>query len=221
MDQSGLFKDIRIPQIQGVAYLHRWDPADTSNGGGFFFYPKGNDEDPVLYPARFNNAIVVDGAVVVHGTEPFRPHLSDSLPFIDKSFKHELTYRPETDDWVMNKVVGEGKKDDLATYKTSDLRISLVWRARCFATQQERDQWHNVTQHLSLESVLSTLTEDLRSRSLIAKDANPEPFDLALLILNHYVRYPVLEKNPIKQHNFCLLPSLYPFLAPVINLICG
>lgn len=41
MDRSGLWADRVVPQMQGVAYLHKWPKERTNNGGNFFFYPAG------------------------------------------------------------------------------------------------------------------------------------------------------------------------------------
>ena len=55
----------------------------------------------------------------------------------------------------------------LATYHTSQLRISFVWRSRCFASEEEKARFATDQDTLSLEGVLSDLVVDLRKRYVV------------------------------------------------------
>lgn len=138
MQQSGLFQSYRVPQVQGVAYLHNWVNPDT-DGGEFYYYPEGAGGKSELFKAKFNNAIVLDGSVVVHGVDTFHPVKEDSpsLPEMDKSVRHALTY-VGNDEWHLQ---NERTKQVLQKYRTQDLRISLVWRCRCFKDEAEMKKW--------------------------------------------------------------------------------
>ncbi len=52
----------------------------------------------------------------------------------------------------------------LARYPHDQLRISFVWRARCFADEAERQKFADDDSRLSVDSVVETLVKDLRAR---------------------------------------------------------
>ena len=85
--------------------------------------PIGNAPAPLAGSA-------IDGSKAVHAAEVYRGSAaSPSLPFIDKSRVHVLRFEGPTDDdgWVLKR---EG--EPLQRYSTDDLRLSIVYRARCF-----------------------------------------------------------------------------------------
>jgi hypothetical protein len=45
----------------------------------------------------------------------------------------------------------------LVNYTTDDLRITIVYRARCFADEAEKDKYYNIQDQMSLEYILDTL----------------------------------------------------------------
>lgn len=103
-----------------------------------------------VIPADHNTGIILDGSDVVHGTVTLDPWVTPVL--LDKDDKNELVYAGNsTWDLQVN-----GKKR--ARYHTEDLRLSLVWRARCFESEEEKKRWHEAPP-LSVEKVLNTLGE--------------------------------------------------------------
>ena len=144
------------------------------------------------------------------------------LPMLKKTERNELAYKGNHV-WEL-RTNGERVRD----YNTSDVRISLVWRARCFASEEEKKRWHAQSQAtLQLESVLDKLVADLRTRGRLVQDApRPPPLELAQLLLDEYARYPIANTErawvPI---NYCMLPQVAPawakpLLAPVLNILC-
>merc|ERR1719445_582005 len=78
MQDSGLFVEHRLPQVQALLYVHDWnesaiDPDGLDFGGEFVMYPKGPQYAPVAVPATPKSAVFCDGAELVHGTSTFRP----------------------------------------------------------------------------------------------------------------------------------------------------
>ena len=85
MQDSGLFQERRLPQVQALVYIHDWEtpPFGTDEegekafyeqkGGEFVVYPKGPDYKPVVIPAKPQTAVFCDGAEMVHGTSTFTP----------------------------------------------------------------------------------------------------------------------------------------------------
>lgn len=128
------------------------------------------------------------GCVARHRTEPFaQPGAPTSPPMLSKDAVTELKFMCVLQRSVaigfgvyvcdmfrcsacsgdgMWNVVSDG--EPLATYRTQDLRISLVWRSRCFESQQKKDEFKaQLESHdndLTVEEVLDTLVVDLRKR---------------------------------------------------------
>jgi hypothetical protein len=71
MEQSGLFADLSVPQIQGVSWLHN-SSALAGTGGEFFYYPNGVSGEQMAVQSLYNHAIIVDGCRVAHGTRRWR-----------------------------------------------------------------------------------------------------------------------------------------------------
>jgi len=217
MDQSGLWADRSVPQIQGVSWLH--DSQDQ--GGEFFFYPEGPAGEAVVVKARRNSAIVLDGCRAIHGVRRFKP--GSALPPMSRREQNVLRHTGG-DTWEVT--AGETV---LGNYKTSDFRMSLVWRARCFESEDEKARWHDASrQNLTLDDVLQTLEVDLRKRGVLSPSApRPAPLDFAQLLLGTYVPYP---NDPVGVHmlgnNLCMIPRVVPaWLQPaataVADLLCA
>ena len=68
MEQSGLFAELSVPQIQGVSWLHN-TTSQPGSGGEFFYYPTGVSGEQKVVQAAYNHAIIVDGCRVAHGTK--------------------------------------------------------------------------------------------------------------------------------------------------------
>eukprot|EP00461_Guttulinopsis_vulgaris_P002120 UN02121 len=120
---SGLFEDKFIAQNQIVSYLHNWQPTDEK--AGHFIYWNNNsgtfsEEKP--YPRAASG---VDGSALVHAGDVYRPEYSPKP--LDKSTYIRLEHRAENNTWDLL------SNDDLVeTFEHDDLRICIVYRARCF-----------------------------------------------------------------------------------------
>ena len=213
MQWSELWEDRRIHQVQGVAYIHDW-PESVNNGGGFFYYPEGPGGPVKVFDATRRAGIILDGSKQVHGTDAFRPDDTD-IPVLDRAEKNALVFRGNHT-WD---VVTRSNKT-VATYASSDLRMSLVWRGLCFVDQAERDAWKAHQKDIHLDDILATFVTDLRSKGLIAPSSpDPTGLDLALMIMDHYVLYP-FPRGSWLPYNYCALPKLIPtFLQPALSFL--
>lgn len=224
MEQSGLWEDRSVPQIQGVSWLH---DAKDGDGGDFFFYPRGAAGKAQTVLARRNSAIVLDGCRAIHGVRRFKP--AHKVPSMSRHVSNELRH-VAGDDWEL---VSNGTR--IGSYKTNDFRMSLVWRARCFETEEEKQRWHadqtfpdGKTHKLELAEVLDTLETDLRKRGVLGADAaRPAPLQFAMMLLDTYAQYP---NDPVKTHiiayNLCMIPRIAPaWLRPaasaIADLLCA
>lgn len=127
----------------------------------------------------------------------------------------------------------------VARYDGTNLRFSFVWRALCFESTEDREQYVNAptprnewlltdcvglagtatTRYLAaqgelkLEEVLDKLVEELRRRGRLGEhEARPAPLDLALLLLDEFVNYP-FGTSAAMPYNYCLASTFLPSWA--------
>jgi len=122
---------------------------------------------------------------------------------------------------MISQVFSNGVK--LRDYTIDDLRVSLVWRSRCFATEADKKAWHNQQHMLTVAEVLDTLWADLIKRGRVSSTTTrPAPLDLALLLLDEYVYYPsYFAVKPWIPLNYCMLKKRFPgYLDWIMDRIC-
>lgn len=215
---SGLFRERFVHQVQVVGYYHNW--TDTARRGGEFVYWDTAEPEPKRLPATTLGGNAVDGSKTVHAATVYFPERK--APKLDKSADSMLKYTGAGEAW---QVLSNGKL--VANYTTDDLRMTIVYRARCFRSAADAEKFKNQPEsdQLSVESILETLQGDLTKRGrLNAADAkNMTRLDLALLLMNEYVHYPLPSRlQSLIPYNYCALthPQLFPALAPIVRLIC-
>lgn len=211
MQFSGLFKDRFIDQIQVVGYFHQWEPT-IERGGQFVYWDTENDIPRKIPPLPLAGSIV-DGSKTVHAATVYQPGVK--APKLDKSSENKLVYVGD-ETWEL---LEDGKH--FATYKTDDLRWTIVYRARCFADAKEADHFHNLPEEetMQLEEILDILKKDLIARNRLSADNDISRLDLAILLMDEYITYP-LSPTSIIPYNYCALSKLVPAVSPILSLIC-
>merc|ERR1719272_1017596 len=108
-------------------------------------------------------------------------------------------------------------------YTGDDLRWTIVYRARCFEDAEAADRYaaQKDTGAASLEDILAVLRKDLAAKGKGTPEALDQLpiLDLAMLLLDTYVRYPLPPRAAI-PYNYCALPSLFPSLHHVLKFVC-
>lgn len=221
MRGSGLWEHRAVRQVQGVAYLHEWDrlPGETAeqfaarNGGDFQYWPDRSTTVPKAHPPVKNSAIVLDGSLIPHGTSMFRPAEAATLPIdrLRRNSTNNLRYVPASSDAAGQRdgarYALEVDGEVVASYATEQVRISLVWRAMCFASEAERARYHSpdqtVNPDIPLDEILTKLKADLKRRGY---EAPEDPLELALLLLDVYVDYPW--PATMMPFNVCIVPGV-------------
>eukprot|EP00049_Salpingoeca_infusionum_P012152 m.219434 g.219434 ORF g.219434 m.219434 type:complete len:481 (+) comp15111_c0_seq1:381-1823(+) len=222
MQASGLFKDITVPQLQGVSYLHDWgkeaDELTQSElldqyGGSFFYYAAGPQWEASHFAPRRGSAILLDGSKCVHGTTMFKSKDAPLLPDLPKESRPQLvnkgcrtkscengSFTDNQWDVVVNGTVVE-------TYTSKQLRVSLVWRSRCFKTEDERKKFEQAPD-LTIEQIFDDFKKDLiKKKKLTPAEADAiTPMELGPLLLNVYMDYPL--PKAVIPFNYCALPAL-------------
>ena len=189
MQASGLFEDKRIPQVQGVAYLHKWNDYDKRRGG-FYLFDKGTHNPHTTVPDVHNTAIICDGTIMVHGTETY---METDIPPLDKNNTYEIKYK-ENQQWVLYKNGVEHKQ-----YHENDLRITLVWRQHCFKDLDEKNKFNDEEikgsgKRFELKEILETFQNDLLTNKVVEKFPD-DPTEIMSLLIHHYINYPYPRKS--------------------------
>jgi hypothetical protein len=180
MHHSGLFDGWRMPIATGVAWFHDCD------GGEFCYYPGGAMQPAEAKQVRFDTALLFDADSVFHGVDriaaqgagaeiaPLRP----GMQLADAGEGRWTVGDPTT------------PQDVVAQYDWADLRFSVSWKAYCFEDEHEQRTWREHADDLTVEVVVDRFVDDLRDRGRIDQDVPGNP-DLALLIIDEYIRFPV------------------------------
>ena len=247
MQASGLFAERRIPQVQGVAYLHGWSDKKGKKRGGFFMYPEGTAQDPFIVPAAPNTAVVCDGTTMVHGTETYVP--LDPPPPLTKDELHILLYHSDGKDekgvdhpmWQLMRCVKDCNNIDLRKRRwkrlrwvaEEQLRLTLVWRHHCVRDERERDAIRAMAsashglhpdERLELGEVLDTLLDELVRRGAVASRPST-PREIAETLIHHFIAYPYNtgggNSTAWMPYNVCALQAVVPaWLQPLFKYYC-
>ena len=175
MHHSGLFDEYRLHIATGIAWF------SDLGGGALAYWPDGVDGRLVHHPIHTNTALVLDTDSVFHGVDRVSPVAAESMPPI----RPGCGLHAEGDRWV----VRGPDKAMLADYDWSELRLSVSWKAYCFANDTDRDTWRAHADDLTLDAILETLRADVSRRRgvVVERDAH-----LGLALIDEYVRFPVI-----------------------------
>lgn len=174
MHHSGLFDAWRVRIAGGVTFLH--PPAE---GGAFVVFPDGVDGPATRVEPRHNTSVMLDADELFHGVE--RVGGPDAPP---PPIRPGMTLHPvDGADWEVR-----DQEQVVARYGPGEWRLSIQWKAHCFASAAERDLLTSHRDDLTVAQAVSMLVEDLRSRGLV--DERPDDTALALLLIETYVRFP-------------------------------
>mmetsp|Transcript_26797 Transcript_26797/g.63743 ORF Transcript_26797/g.63743 Transcript_26797/m.63743 type:complete len:357 (+) Transcript_26797:273-1343(+) len=209
---SGLFQDRFIPQVQIVGYVHRWN--DTDRGGDFVFWDE-NTPEYKTFPSTALGGSALDGSKLVHTADLYMRNTP--LPIFSKEGDTVLTYKGD-DTWV---IVSNGNQ--IASYKTNDLRSTIVYRALCFASVEERTRFLALPEEevLPLETILETFRADLEKRKLWNGPIT-DHLKFALKLLDVYQPLP-LAPFALFPYNYCALEAFLakvPGVSALLALLC-
>jgi hypothetical protein len=217
---SNLFAEQFIDQIQVVAYLHKWHPKDRPGLGGDFIYYSNNTHIGTVQAEPLAGSLV-DGSKTFHAAMVYRNDVK--APHQPKGADCTLLYTPteaEGDEKDMWEVQCDGST--VQRYTEDDLRQSLVYRARCFASEEERERYHAFPTRMSLDSILVRFEDDLIQLGIKSKEQLQamDRLSFAFLIMDTYLQYP---KPPLATAlvpvNYCALTK-YAWAKPLLSLFC-
>ena len=178
MHHSGLFDAWRMPIATGIAWF------SDGPGGELALWPDGPGGACRVHPARAGTALVLDTDTLFHGVDTVG---GDDVAPPPVTGDAELVRLDDAGDrWQL---VDAATSEPRAEYAWDELRLSVSWKAYCFAEVAERDAWLAHADDLSEQEVLDRLVDDLRARGVVDGDPARDR-ELGLLLIDTYVRFP-------------------------------
>jgi hypothetical protein len=174
MQHSGLFERWRMPIATAVSYFGR------CKGGDFAFYPEGAEGEPQTIPARHNTAVLLDTDSVFHGVDRVSDEpvaMAPLSPGMQLLWESGGSWR-----------VGP-EAEPIVRYPADEVRFSVSWKAYCYTDEAEERAAREHSDDIGREQALETLFADLRERGRLG-DELPERRDLAMLMVDEYVKFP-------------------------------
>lgn len=216
---SGFFKEHYVDNVQVVAYLHRWIPQ-KKHAGDFVYFRQDSSKFEMI-PAMPLAGTGVDGAKTIHAARTYMPQ--EMVPPLDKDKHSELVYKGN-EKWNLQV---DGKT--VRIYDTNDLRVAIVYRARCFESVEDRDDFHEngfgskVEPYMALEKILARFKSDLVAKGKLSEEGaeSISRLDLALLIISTYIQYPLPDPSVrLMPYNVCALAKIFPTVKPLMTAFC-
>jgi len=175
MHHSEMFEDWRVHIAGGVTFL-----AAPDEGGAFVLYPEGVDGPVLLLPPTFNTSVMLDADALFHGVERVGGADVGPPPLVPGMTLHAV----DEGAWEVH----DGERL-VSRYEAGDVRVSIQWKAHCFADDAARETFVSHADDLTVDQVLARLVADLRARGLVGEEL-PGDTALALLLMNTYIRFP-------------------------------
>jgi len=176
MHHAGLFDRWRMPIATAVSYF------GGGKGGELAYYPDGAAGDAATHTPRHNTAVVLDTDTVFHGVDRVlgeERELARLRPGMRLHCEGNGRWTVRDGDEVVS------------TYDEDELRLSISWKAYCFADEAEREAWRTKTDDLALDVILDTLVADLEKRGRLPAGADrPADADLGRMLIDEYVHFP-------------------------------
>ena len=164
MGYSGLFHDWAVPVASAITWFYKGE------GGAFEYWPDGLGAPSLTEtPPYFNCAVLADNEYMYHRVgEIGRPE--DFVP--DDGIPYDAVLALVDDaTW---EVRHKGKM--LRSYAWDDVRLSLLWKAYCFRSEEEAAAFDNHSHDLTPQLVIDLFCEDLRARG-VAFEKPDDPFN--------------------------------------------
>lgn len=163
MGYSGLFHEWAIPVASAITWFY------DGEGGEFEYWPDGPDAPSrVERPPYSNRCVVADNEYMLHRVgatgRPEEYWSEASVPY------EALLHRAGDGAWSMR--LGD---EELARFPVGKVRLSVLWKAYCFATEAMAASFDDHSHDLTPERVTELFCADLRARG----ERFQEPDDIA------------------------------------------
>lgn len=177
MHHSGLFAAERVRIATGIAWF------SEARGGNLYCWPQGPQGPAEVVEIADNGGILLDTDSVFHAVAPVAWTRGSERPEVE--IGAALAWDHDRQRWAIR-----FRNCELATLAAEDVRISISWKAWCFADQRERAQVKAGENGLTLDRVLARLRRDLADRGRLPCAEPVAETELAVLLIDEYLRFP-------------------------------
>ena len=178
MLRSGLFEDRRVRLGAGVVFL------SSPEAGAFEVWEAGPDAPPTPVPARANTAVALDTDALFHGVARVG---GPDAPAPPARIGADLTWDAAAERWILRHGGTE-----IARYGWDEVRLSFQWKAKCYADEAEERAAAANADALDDDAITALLVADMRAAGALGAEL-PAPRQLAIAMIDHYVRFPTTE----------------------------
>jgi hypothetical protein len=156
MNKSGLFADWYVPTATAVAWFYRGE------GGAFSYWPDGPDAAPKTRPCQNNTALVGDNDFMFHAVEAIGGEGRE----VPMGLTLDATLRATVTGYVLDDLGPEGERVERKRYTRDEVRLSVSWKALCFATPEDAARYDEGADALAEDAILTRFSDDLRARGV-------------------------------------------------------
>jgi hypothetical protein len=163
MHRSGLFVRWKIDIATAVAWFYEGE------GGEFVYWADGPTAPPRRIGAPLSNrAVVGDNDVMFHRVS----RIGAPGRAMPEGATLDAELRPAADDPTAWSVVDAGR--ELLRYAAEDLRVSISWKAECFADAEAARIWREHVDDVDLETVVERFLRAASDAGVqLARPADP------------------------------------------------
>ena len=153
MGYSGLFQRWAIPVASAISWLY------GGSGGAFEYWPDGLEQPSRCVDVMASNqAVIADNEYMYHRVGAIGSQ-GDYLP--GNTIPYTAVLHQDTDGW---RIEDEGVC--IARYGHDQVRVSILWKAFCFADEAEARAYRENTDNLSPELIVDLFQRDLARRGV-------------------------------------------------------
>jgi hypothetical protein len=153
MGYSGLFQHWAIPVASAITWFY------DGPGGEFEYWPDGLDAPSRLAGnLSHNQGVIADNEYMYHRV----CQIGDAAEFLpDNQIPYEAMLELEDGGW---QITADGER--LASYEKGRIRASVLWKAYCFADQNEADTFTSGSDNLTPTKIVEIFQQDLKHRGI-------------------------------------------------------
>jgi len=153
MGYSGLFQRWAIPVASAISWIY------SGSGGAFEYWPAGPDQlSKRIENLSANQAVIADNEYMYHRVDEIGAP-ADYIP--GNQVPYESMLELDGDSWVIR-----GPEGVISSYPSAGMRLSVLWKAYCFATEVEEQAHINGTDNLTPALVVSIFSDDMARRGI-------------------------------------------------------
>jgi len=153
MGYSGLFQRWAVPVASVISWFYQ------GAGGAFEYWPDGPDRPSQrVENLAQNQAVIADNEYMYHRVDAIGAP-GQCLP--GNQVPYEAQLELDGDDWSI-------RVDDevIASYPFGEMRLSVLWKAYCFASEAEERAFNDGSDNLTRELIVRLFSEDMAHRGL-------------------------------------------------------